>query len=230
MGYTDININSKIYIDFCLKHAPRVLSSLDRNFLSNTAGCADWRWWHDKVIDIPSGHDQEMIYFLALLYVTEYSKNPYYKNETILGYIRSGIKFWSNMTGKKGYLDEFYPNERGWAGPTGFLLYTMIDSYRMLKEEIPNKLQEKFLRTCHQAARYLVKYDELGVLANHHAMAILAIRKAYEALNEKDLLDGFKRKWAEFLKYHYQEGWSLEYDGVDPGYLSATVSFFRKDL
>ena len=32
-----------------------------------------------------------------------------------------------------------------------------------------------------------------------------------------------------FKSYHnYNEGWSREYDGVDPGYLSATVSFLGK--
>ena len=59
-------IGPDVYTGFCLAHAPRVLGALDRNPLSPTFGCQDWRYWHDKVSDIPSGHDQEMIYFLAL--------------------------------------------------------------------------------------------------------------------------------------------------------------------
>ena len=32
-----------------------------------------------------------------------------------------------------------------------------------------------------------------------------------------------------FLNYHNpKEGWSTEYDGIDPGYLSATISFLGK--
>ena len=32
-----------------------------------------------------------------------------------------------------------------------------------------------------------------------------------------------------FKTYHdFEEGWSKEYDGVDPGYLSATISFLGK--
>ena len=33
----------------------------------------------------------------------------------------------------------------------------------------------------------------------------------------------------KYLKYNiFDEGWSVEYDGIDPGYLSASCSFFRK--
>ena len=32
-----------------------------------------------------------------------------------------------------------------------------------------------------------------------------------------------------FLSYNNSnEGWSKEYDGIDPGYLSATISFLEK--
>ena len=34
-----------------------------------------------------------------------------------------------------------------------------------------------------------------------------------------------------YLKYNiFDEGWSIEYDGIDPGYLSASCSFFSKTL
>ena len=42
--------------------------------------------------------------------------------------------------------------------------------------------------------------------------------KALEALNN-------------YFKYNiYDEGWSIEYDGIDPGYLSASCSFLSKTL
>ena len=66
-------------------------------------------------------------------------------------------------------------------------------------------------------------------LANHHAMACLAVWKAYELLGEPGLKSGFDRLWDVFLTYHdSEEGWSREYDGVDPGYLTAVVSFLAK--
>ena len=46
---------------------------------------------------------------------------------------------------------------------------------------------------------------------------------------DDDLLKGYERLWQGFLSYHNaEEGWSREYDGIDPGYLSATVSFLSK--
>ena len=65
-------------------------------------------------------------------------------------------------------------------------------------------------------------------LANHHAMACLAVWKAYALLGDERLKDGFEKVWKDFLTYHQAEGWSVEYDGIDPGYLSATVSFLAK--
>jgi 2-polyprenyl-3-methyl-5-hydroxy-6-metoxy-1,4-benzoquinol methylase len=59
-------------------------------------------------------------------------------------------------------------------------------------------------------------------------MACLAVWKAYELLNEPVLLTGYQRLWQGFLAYCHSEGWCREYDGVDPGYLSATVSFLAK--
>ena len=60
-------------------------------------------------------------------------------------------------------------------------------------------------------------------------MACLALWKAYKLLNNKKIADAYHRSLQAFQKYHIDhEGWSLEYDGIDPGYLSATVSFLGK--
>jgi hypothetical protein len=66
-------------------------------------------------------------------------------------------------------------------------------------------------------------------LANHHAMACMAVWKAYTFLGDGKLKDAYEKLWKGFLTYHNaDEGWSREYDGIDPGYLSATVSFLGK--
>jgi hypothetical protein len=59
-------------------------------------------------------------------------------------------------------------------------------------------------------------------------MACLAVWKAYALLGDEALKTGFEKVWQDFLTYHQAEGWSVEYDGIDPGYLSATVSFLTK--
>jgi hypothetical protein len=154
--------------------------------------------------------------------------NIYYQHPKIYAWTIAGIEYWTKIQKPDGSFDEFYPNERGWAGPTGFLLYAMLDSYRMLKDEFPADLQERLLTATAKAARFLARYDEPGVLANHHAIALLAIYKAYLLLEDRAILNGFHERLSHFYQFCDEEGWCLEYDGADPGYLSATVSFLGK--
>jgi len=65
-------------------------------------------------------------------------------------------------------------------------------------------------------------------------MALLPIYQAIYHLRKKDekfakeLSEHFKDRLDVFLSYCHEEGWALEYDGADPGYLSATLSFLSK--
>ena len=48
-------------------------------------------------------------------------------------------------------------------------------------------------------------------------------------LGRDDLEDIYSKLWDKFLTYYdADEGWCREYDGPDPGYLSAVVSFLGK--
>ena len=144
--------------------------------------------------------------------------------------MEAGKRYWTTIQHKDGSFDEFYPNEHGWTGPTGFLLYGMLKSYLLLEErnEFPAEFKDQFFVACRKAADFIIKWDAHGVLANHHAMAVLPVYYAYHVLGDEKLLKGYEKKLDEFLSFHTSEGWSLEYDGADIGYLSATVSFLGK--
>lgn len=154
--------------------------------------------------------------------------NPYYQNSKILDWSLAAMDYWTQIQHRDGSFDEFYPNERGWAGPTGFLVYVMCDSIRQLGDAIPADLRERLLKTIHRAGLFLSGTDESGVLANHHAMAILPMYEAYLLVNDERIKKAFDLKLNEFFSYCHEEGWCLEYDGADPGYLSATISFMSK--
>jgi len=216
------------YAKRAINQIPRLLSMQDRNPYSKTYGCFDRMYWLDKAIDFPSAIMQFAVQSLALVYSEKFPNNPYYKNDNILKWAIAGMEFWTKIQKKDGSFDEFYPNEHGWAGPTGFLLYAMIDSYERLKSNIEHSLEEKILETAKKSALYLAKYDEAGILANHHAIALLAIYYASKSLEDETLLYNFEEKFNYFLGLQSEEGWFLEYDGADPGYLSATVSFLAK--
>ncbi len=209
---------------------PRLLSMQDRNPFSPTYGCFKRTYWLDKVDDFPDALPQFSVLSLALVYSYDMPGNIYKGHPKVREWIVAGMKYWTTIQHRDGSFDEFYPNEHGWTGPTGFLLYAMLKSYMLLEEkgQFPHEFREQFFKTCRKAADYIIAWDEHGVLANHHAMGVLPVYYAYHVLKDPKLLEGYEKKLNEFLAFHTSEGWSLEYDGADIGYLSATVSFLGK--
>lgn len=211
-----------------LSQIPRLLSSEDRNRFSPTYGCMNREFWLCRSTDFPNSIAQFGVHALALAYAHPMPGNPYHGHPKVLEWTLAGMEYWTRIQKNDGSFDEFYPNERGWAGPTGFLLYVMCDSYRRLRDQIPAELGERLLTAMHRAALFLSGTDESGVLANHHAMAILPMYEAYLLVNDPKIEKAFKEKLDIFFGYCHEEGWCLEYDGADPGYLSATISFMAK--
>lgn len=218
----------EIYAQKALEQVPRLLSLTDRNPFSPTYGCCDREYWLCRSVDFPNSILQFGIHAVAQAWAHPIPGSMYYQQEKVAEWAVAGMEYWTRIQKSDGSFDEFYPNERGWAGPTGFLLYAMIDSYRLLGDVFPDGLRPRFLETCERAGRFLAKYDEPGVLANHHAMAVLPVFEAARLLDTRELWDGYQAKLDEFYTYVDPEGWCLEYDGADPGYLSATVSFLGK--
>jgi hypothetical protein len=218
----------RAYSDRALAQIPRLLSLQDRNEFSRTYGCFNREYWLCRSVDFPSAIAQFGVHALALAYARPFPDNPYLGEPKILMWALAAMDFFTRIQLSDGSFDEFYPNERGWAGPTGFLVYAICDSRRLLEGHIPPDLDARVRQCVARAARFLAKHDETGVLANHHAMAILPIYEAYALTEEQALLTGFHTRLDDFLHYCNEEGWCLEYDGADLGYLSATVSFLGK--
>ncbi len=217
-----------VYAIKALCQIPRLLTLLDRNEFSKTYGSFQRTYWLDKSEDFVNALPQYGVHSLALVYSYKMPNNIYYKNKKIKKWAIAAMNYWGKVQHKDGSFDEFYPNEHGWAGPTGFLLYAMVESYKLIGDGITNEEKNKFLKACRKAAVFLGKNDESGVLANHHAIALLSIYDAYIILKDKYLLKLFHDKLNYFYTLVSKEGWSLEYDGPDMGYLSATVSFLSK--
>ena len=225
-----MNSLRQIYSEKALSQIPRLLSNLDRNFYSPTYGCFHRDYWLDKTSDFPDAVRQFGVQSLALVYKEDFPNNIYRNKDKVRDWAIAGLDFWAKIQHKEGSFDEFYPYERGWVGPTAFTTFTSIEAYTLLREEIPEEVSERVLRAIKKAAYFIIKGEsEEDHLANHHAMACLAVCKSYELLQDEKLKTGFLKLWEGFKCYHnYNEGWSREYDGVDPGYLSATVSFLGK--
>ena len=218
-----------VYAQKALSQLPRVLGNQDRNPFSPTYGCFHRDYWLDKTSDFPDAVRQFAVHALALAYKHPMPGNIYYQHPKVLEWTLAGLNFWADIQHRDGSFDEFYPYERGWVGPTAFTTYTTIEALNLLGDEVPADLRRKVENAVRKAAYFVAAGEsEEDHLANHHAMACLAVWKAYALLKEEKLKEGYERVWAGFLEYQTEEGWSREYDGIDPGYLSATVSFLAK--
>lgn len=211
-----------------IEQIPRLLSLEDRNPFSPTYGCCNREFWLCRSTDFPNAIMQFGIHALALAWRHPMPGNIYHQHPKVLEWTLAAIDYWIRIQKRDGSFDEFYPNERGWAGPTGFLVYAMCDSYHQLGDAFPDAMRPRFFEAVEKAGRYLARWDEPGVLANHHAMAVLPVFEAARLLDSRELWQGYEAKLQEFYSYCDPEGWCLEYDGADPGYLSATVSFLGK--
>ena len=219
-----------IYAEKALSQIPRLLSLQDRNPFSPTYGSFHRRYWLDKVDDFPDGLTQFGVQSLALVYGCKFPDNPFYGQSKIRDWAIAGIDYWTKIQHSDGTFDEFYPYERGWVGPTAFTTFAMVESFNLLEEEIPVDVAARVKDAIRKAADSIGRGEnEEDKLANHHAMACLALWKSYQLLEDESIRSSYDRIWAGFLRdYQQPEGWSIEYDGVDPGYLSGTISFLRK--
>ena len=224
-----------IYAQKAINQIPRLLSCLDRNEFSQTFGCFNREFWLTRVRDFPDAIAQLGTLSLSLVWSYKFPDGEkFYQNPELKKWIIGSFKYWIKIQHQDGSYDEFYPNERGWAGPTGFLLYGVLRSYELLEKNFPADLEKEFFNAVKKSAWFLATREEEGVLANHHAMALLPIYQAYYHFKKIDpifaekLYKKFEERLNCFFNYCYDEGWCLEYDGADPGYLSALVSFLSK--
>ena len=218
------------YAEQALPGIARLLTFLDRNPLSPTYGCFHRDYWLYKTSDFADQVRQFAALPLALVYRHDFPGNVYRGRDLIREWTVAALDYWARNQHSDGSFDEFYPFERGWSGPTAFITYSAAECLILLDGEVPADPRGRIMAAIERAARFLARGDREGdSLANHHATTCLALWKTHKLTGDGAHLAAFERAFEVFLEYHDPaEGWSLEYDGVDPGYLSATVSFLAK--
>lgn len=218
------------YAERALPAVARLLTLLDRNPYSPTYGCFHRDYWLYKTSDFPDAVRQFGVHTLALVYARDFPGNIYKGKPAVRDWTIAALDYWARLQHPDGSFDEFYPYERGWVGPTAFTAYTVIEAVNLIADEMPAGVRSRVVEAVRKAALFICAGEtEEDHLANHHAMACLAVWKAFELTGDPRIREGYDKVWKGFLSYHIaDEGWSREYDGPDPGYLSATVSFLAK--
>lgn len=224
------NVLISPYFKYSLNALQRILTLTNTDKLSKSYGCSHRDYWLYKTSDFPDSVRNFSSHSFALASVHKYFDSQ--QNLFFADIAKASILFWIKTQHFDGSFDEFYPFERGWVGPTAFTLYSNIEAYKLISEQFSSKEKNQFFITVRKAASYISLGDKEGDdLANHHAMAYLSLIKSYEILQDEWIYKKALEAFNNYLKYNiFDEGWSIEYDGIDPGYLSASCSFFAKTL
>ncbi len=207
----------------------RLLSLQDREPFSPTYGSFDRKYWHQRFTDFPSASLQQGVETLALLYDLAPEGSPYRRSSKLLEWIEAGVMNASKIQNHDGSFDEWYHGERGWAGPTAYILNSLFEAHRRTGENWSSTTQQAYRSLLEKATRFLSAYEERDVLSNHQALALVAIYQSYVVFKDDKILRAFEKLWKRFIaNMDVEEGWSLEYDGADPGYQTATLSFMAR--
>lgn len=211
-----------IYAEKAISEVPRLLSLMDRNKSSSTYGCFSRDYWQDKVVDFPCAHMQQSVLTLALIYSYPFPSNIYYKNEKIKEWCLAGIEYWAEIQNSDGSFNEFYPNEHS-LSTTGHTLYAVLKSLDVLKE----KGGDVVINAASRAADWLAKHDDPATITNHQVVSLVALcNMCYIGdTMDKKLINA---KLEKIVKAQTHDGGFIEYEGVDPGYTTLTISFLAK--
>ncbi|MDQ3698048.1 MAG: hypothetical protein M3373_08505 [Gemmatimonadota bacterium] len=213
-----IEVAQDPYTPAILEQAPRVLSLMDRERFSRTAGCMDRTYWAWKFVDFPGARFQEGLCVLSFLYATDLEGNPYYRSGALLEWIGAGLNYWCSVQRSDGSFDEAYPYERSLAA-TSFSSFYVAEALTLAGEDLPASIVGRTRDTLARAGRWLERNDEThGFLSNHLAAAAAALYHIHRLTG----LDSFSRRSRYFLgrilARQSREGWYDEYGGADPGY------------
>lgn len=211
------------YFNYALEHIPRLLSLMDRDFFSPTFGCFDRNFWHFKTKDFPCASNQMGVQSLAIIYSKEDS--PFYQSPYLLKLIEAAISYTRKIQKSDGSFDEWYVNERGWAGPTGYLVHSLCRVHQLSNKELSEDSRKELILIIRKGAHNLTKSYEKQIITNHIAIALTALYESYHILDDQFLKEKYLELKKMMLANHTSEGWSYEYGFADVGYQSASVSF-----
>lgn len=201
-----------------LLEASRTLGLMDREPLSPTRGCCDRTYWAWKFTDFPGSRFQEAVCVLGFLYATDFTGNQYRRNDNLLAWIGSGLRYWSALQHADGSFDEAYPNERSLAA-TAFTSFYVSEALGFLGDALPVADRERTIATLRRAGDWLSHNDEHhGFLSNHLAAAAAALYHIARLTGEPRFSRRSRYFLDRILARQSSEGWYDEYGGADPGY------------
>ncbi len=211
-----------LYLQAAMADIPRLLGAIDRNPYRPTYGCLDRQYWHYRTADFPSAMYQEGVLPLALVYHYALPGNRWYRHPRVGELVLAGARFTVRACHRDGSCDDYYPFERA-LGAAVFALAAISRACMLLRIDEP-----ELLRGLVRMARWIASHGESGTLANHHALAALAMVQTSRLTGLADLEQAAERRLRKVLQWQSSDGWFPEYGGADLGYHTVTVDCLAK--
>lgn len=207
----------QLYSNAVLAEIPRIIGSLDRSPLRPTYGCFDRQFWHYRTASFPSEMYQEAVAPLAWAFARSAPGNRWRGCESLREWAIAALRFSARSGHADGSCDDYYPYERA-LGAAVFSLNASAIAYELLELHDGIALAGLLRR-----ARWVAAHSESGKLANHQALAALALLRVARIADDRHLFAATEERLDRTLAWQHAEGWFAEYDGADPGYQSVTI-------
>jgi hypothetical protein len=155
-----------------------ILSQLDRDPFSKTAGSFDRLYWGWKLKDYPDATLQRLTYVLTNYYYK--IENTICEEETFLAWIVKSFDYLKTIQHSDGSFDQAFPNEHS-HGATAFLLFDIARTYQLMQDKLEIETRKTISETIRKMGDYLIAHDEKhGFISNHLLGAAAGLQILYK--------------------------------------------------
>ena len=144
----------------------------------------------------------------------------------LLDAARVSLHYWAKMQRPDGSFDEHYKNEHS-LGAAAWTSAAAVPAARLLYGS-GRQVPQDITRAIGKAMHFMRSEGEPGRLSNHDAIAACALIDAGALFGNRAWADAGRIKMAWLLEGQNSEGWFMEYDGCDFGYLTVTLSYLTR--
>jgi len=196
---------------------PRLLALFDVDRSSASCGMGDRYYWAWGLIDFGNGTFQGAAHGMARLWMHGLWPYPTSK-QVFVARIDALIMAVNSLTRKDGSLEEAFPNEGSYC-VTALVAFDLLCAQELLKSEIDQPTQARWLSVVEPMIGYLICSDEThALISNHLATAVAALVRWHALTNDKKSESRAHTLLKRILTHQSAEGWFKEYEGADPGY------------
>lgn len=211
-----------------IREIPRLLSSLDRCPVSATRGSFDREYWAWATKDFSNMDLQRALYPLAYAYAHSFPGNHYFREASLLEWIKLGVDFWMGRQDRWGTFDHLYVHEKSWMA-AAFTLSDLVPTFSLVKAHFPQEFQTAWMKAMIRAGEALCNRDELhGFISNHRLGAAAGLLSLAALTGRSDFSQRAKHLIEEVIARQSPEGWFLEYEGFDPGYQTLATHYLGR--